>query len=178
MFAVKQTKMSSHQNCVNPWGLERKKKKNMESGEKNMGCVSVLYFFILVFIVPHCFNKAFSYENNMNERNVVVVKMSDNEKEIEVRSGDIIQIELEALGSAGYWWHFDDLKLEEFDLLSERTKPLVEGKIGAPVLIIWQIKAKKEGKYEIRMYCFRHWEGKKKSIGLFSIKLSVKELGD
>ncbi len=131
--------------------------------------------FSIFFLIPNSFNEAFSYGKNMNERNVAIVTMDDNEKEMEVRSSDIIQIELKALGSAGYRWYFDNLEPEYFDLLSEETKPLSEGKIGAPVLVIWRIKAKKKGSREIKMYCYRKWEGKEKSIGRFMIRLNIKE---
>jgi len=73
---------------------------------------------------------------------LVIVTMKDNGEKIYVKCGDIIQIELEGLGSAGYWWYFYSLETEYFELLSEETRSISENKIGAQVLGVWRVRAK------------------------------------
>jgi len=110
----------------------------------------------------------------MNNKTLVTIEKQDNDKEITVKPGDIIRIELEEMGSAGYSWVVDNLNTEYLEMLSKGTKPISEDKPGAPVLRIWMFKAKKKGFVEINMDHYRVWEGKEKATEHFSIKVLIK----
>ena len=110
----------------------------------------------------------------VNNKTLITIKKQDNGKEITVKTGDIIRVELEEMGAAGYSWFADNLNTEYLEMLSKGTKPMSEDKPGAPVLGIWMFRAKKEGSAEINMDHYRVWEGKEKATEHFSIKLVIK----
>ena len=103
----------------------------------------------------------------------ITVTAADDGKTINVRRGDVIQIELEEMGTAGYTWHFDAMNHKYLDLLSTETKGLSKEKTGGPVLGIWRLKTKKSGRTGIKMSNYRKWEGKGKCINRFSVNLSI-----
>ena len=105
---------------------------------------------------------------------VINITGQDNGKEIEAQAGDVIQIGLESLGSAGYQWFIEDLDASFLKLVEEETEPNAGGeKIGAPVMHIWRFKALKKGSTDIRMSYYRVWEGKEKASEYFHIKLTI-----
>lgn len=101
-----------------------------------------------------------------------------NGKEIHVRSGDVIRVELEELGAAGYVWEIQDLDTAHFEVLSEKAaeRQRQEGAmaVGGSVLKIWLIKAKEAGEAELRLYHHRIWEGKENRGDTFSLKVEIK----
>ena len=105
---------------------------------------------------------------------MVIITKQDNGKEIKAKVGNVIQIELKGLGSAGYKWYLDSLNAEYLELISEETKAISDKeKIGAPVLGIWRFKALKKGSTEIKMEHYRGWEGKDSATEHFGIKLTI-----
>jgi predicted secreted protein len=107
---------------------------------------------------------------------MLIVTKEHSGSEIKVKPGDIIQVELLALGSAGYDWYINQLDGEYLELISENTRRLSEdGKIGAPVVRIWQFKTKKQGTTGIKMDLYRQWEGVGKAVDHFSLKINVSE---
>lgn len=125
-------------------------------------------FVLLTVLAFLCASTALVYAQAKDDN--VVFTEKDHNKEVKVKVGDVIQIELEMLSSAGYWWHIDNLDSEHLELLSEKSKSLSD-KIGAPVLEIWTFKVKKKGNTKIRMDHFRKWEGIGTSNKNFLIKL-------
>ena len=104
----------------------------------------------------------------------VTVRKEQSGQELQVRTGDMIRVELPTTGGTGYAWYVDKLNSEYLELVSEQTKQESEqGKIGAPVTAIWLFRAKKEGWSEIRLDYFRKWEGKEKSADHFIVKVHV-----
>lgn len=107
--------------------------------------------------------------------NKYIITKDDNNKEIIIKSGDLIQIELETSGATGYTWHINNLDREYLVLILEGIKEnTVEGKVGAPIFRYWQLKALKKGVTELEMLYFRPWEGAGKSVEKFRIKLNIK----
>jgi len=105
---------------------------------------------------------------------IIIVNKQDNGKEIKTGVGNVIQIELEVLGSAGYKWHLDSLNAGYLELISEETKAVSDKeKMGAPVLGIWRFKTLKKGFTEIKMDYYRVWEGKDSATEHFGIKLTI-----
>jgi predicted secreted protein len=110
----------------------------------------------------------------VNDKTLIEIKKQDNGKELTVKPGDIIRVELEEMGAAGYSWFVDNLNTEHLEMLSKKTKSISEGKLGAPVQGVWLFRAKKKGSIEIHMDHYRVWEGKEKATEHFSIKLLIK----
>jgi predicted secreted protein len=108
------------------------------------------------------------------EGKMTIITRENSGKEIRVSVGDIIQVELSGLGSAGYGWYLEQLDRTFLELLSEETKKVTgESRIGAPVKGLWRFKAIKEGQTEIRMLHYRIWEGKGKATDYFHIKVHI-----
>lgn len=126
-------------------------------------------FFILMFFL--CVSIALA--NSDLSSNKISLNKRNNGNIIQAHKGDIVQIELQTLGSAGYNWYFDNLDPECFDLISHNTKKISD-LVGAPVLGIWTLKIKKSGNCKVKMDNYRIWEGKKKVIDHFETSFAVK----
>jgi predicted secreted protein len=136
-----------------------------------------LLVVILVFTACIFFQLAISYGIDGNkgrvEDRIVILGEEDNNKEITIAHGVTIHIELEGTGAAGYKWHIDKLDPGYLELLSEETKPVTGGKIGAPVITYWKIIALKKGSSEILMHYYRPWEGQDKALRHYRVKINV-----
>ena len=135
-----------------------------------------LIFIVCLFIsiYPDGFCNAMNSGEEVNDKTSITIKKQDNGKEFVVKPGDIIGVELEEMGAAGYSWFVDNLNTEYLEMLSKKTKSISEGKVGAPVLGEWMFRVKKKGSVEINMDHYRVWEGKEKATEHFSIKLLIK----
>jgi predicted secreted protein len=132
----------------------------------------LLCFFIVLFQFTLC-DTMWAFDKFAGEETIIVPK-EQNGQEITVKTGNLIQIELAEIGSAGYSWYIDNLNSQYLELVSEETRGISEeGKIGAPVMHVWRFKAKKVGQTEIKMDYYRKWEGVKKSTDHFFIKINV-----
>lgn len=101
-------------------------------------------------------------------------KKADSGREITVGPGEIIRIELEQVGAAGYVWEPHDLDTEHFEVLGVETRAIVRPKMTRlPVIKIWSIKALKEGKSELRFFYYRPWEGIKNALDEFVLKVRI-----
>lgn len=127
--------------------------------------VSVAILFISLIAVNNC----------ANAENKLELTQQDNGREITVKIGDIIQIELKSFGSAGYMWKFDNFNTNYLELLQEETKRTTKerGITGAPVFKIWKLKAKKKGNITISLYYYRGWESKHNAKDSFTIQLTI-----
>ena len=107
-----------------------------------------------------------------------VVTKEQSGSEIKVRPGDIIQVELPALGSAGYSWHIGQMDGERLEFVSQSTRQVSDdGRVGAPVVGVWKFKARKQGTTGIKMDLYRQWEGAGKSVDHFSLRVIISEEG-
>ena len=106
--------------------------------------------------------------------NIFVMTKTDSGSEITAKPGDVIQVELQSSGSTGYSWYIDQLDGEYLDLISENTKQTADdNKVGALTVVTWQFKVKKQGHTQLKMDYYRKWEGVKKSVDHFSLKINV-----
>jgi predicted secreted protein len=113
-------------------------------------------------------------EEEMDTERVTIVKKHDNGKEIHIKSGDIIQIELEGSGSTGYEWYLDETYKDYFHLIKEDKEEILrEGFVGTPVIRRWQLKAVNQGETELKFLLYRDWEGKDKAASLFKIRVKI-----
>jgi predicted secreted protein len=117
---------------------------------------------------------ALTIKRPLAESNSVIIRKDQNGQEIRVRRGDLIQVELPALGSAGYTWHIDNLKAKYIEFIEEDTKTdTPKGKLGAAVVELWRFRVKDEGDADIKLDYYRTWEKKDKSVDHFLIRLHI-----
>jgi predicted secreted protein len=112
-------------------------------------------------------------EERTGDGKTVVLGKQDSGKRIDVKIGEVVQVELEAMGTAGYQWFLESLDHEILKLASEETKVLYPGRLGAPALMVWKFEVIKEGTTEIKMNHYRSWEGKEHSTDHFEVKINV-----
>jgi predicted secreted protein len=105
----------------------------------------------------------------------VIVDKSFNGREIKVRAGGAIQVELKQAGATGYSWEVKDLDKEHFEILSVQTKEHPDNKdlVGTPVTKIWQIKAINSGKSTLRFLYYRSWEGEGSAVEKFFLNVRI-----
>lgn len=137
-----------------------------KGGEKLFVLGAMFLFLFTPFIF--CISHAQSAET-------VVVNKAFNGREIKVRAGGFIRVELEELGAAGYTWTIKDLDSEHFEELSSGTKdvPSRDDITGAPIVRTWLIATKKEGKTQLKFLHYRPWEGEKSASDTFVLKVRI-----
>ncbi|RLC75192.1 MAG: hypothetical protein DRI61_15315 [Chloroflexi bacterium] len=130
----------------------------------------LLFVFLALFQIIGCF--VFAPVSRGKE---VLLREEDCGRTVELRAGDIVQIELKGTPSAGFWWHFVKLDEEYLLKLEEKTRSISKGREieGAPVWGIWILKAKKAGETTIEMAYYRRWEGVEKAIKRCLFKLQI-----
>jgi len=112
-------------------------------------------------------------EERIGDGETVVLSKQDIGKQIDVKIGEVIQVELEAMGTAGYQWFVESLDQDILRLVSEETKILHPGRLGAPMLMVWRFEMIKEGTTEIKMNHYRSWEGKEHSTDHFEVRIKI-----
>ncbi len=138
-----------------------------------MCCKCIVLVSLLGLFFLHAFCIGAECPNDMPHQKIYAINKEDNGKVLNVRCGDLIRIELETLGGAGYNWYVDTLNADYVELLPGMPNQTPGGKIGAPVRGVWLFKSKQKGVSEIKMDHYRIWEGKEKAIGHFSVILSI-----
>lgn len=99
-----------------------------------------------------------------------VITKSDNNKNIIVKPGDIVQIELNVQGGTGYTWDIDKISTECFEVIKHESKFDTEEEVaGRPVTKIWKLKIRNKCDSPIKFILYRIWEGKEKAIDNFQI---------
>jgi predicted secreted protein len=144
-------------------------------GLKNTHLIKLALLF-LVFIVCLSFQNTIYGMTSTKESIVsrtVLIQEEDNDKEITITRGDIIQIELKETGASGYKWHLSKLDPAYLELISEETKKISEKELGAPVKAYWKIMALKKGNTEILIHYYRSWEGQDKALRHYRVKIHV-----
>jgi len=105
---------------------------------------------------------------------VTVLQKKDNGKEIQVKSGAIIELSLQEQGGTGYTWEFDRLDGKYFEVVKTETRPLAEkARVGGPVFKIWRLKAKETGESNLSLDYFRPWEGRAKAAEHYQVKVII-----
>jgi predicted secreted protein len=110
----------------------------------------------------------------------ITVTKEQGGREIALKVGNILQIELPSRGGTGYSWVAEATGAPYLKLLDQTTRQLEEGQPGGPVLAggpvmqVWRFRAEKPGATEINLAYFRPWEGVGKAVDHFRLKLLVK----
>ena len=105
----------------------------------------------------------------------VVVDRKFHNREIKVRVGGAIRVDLEELGTAGYAWMLENLDSEHFRVLKTESRETQSPSnfTGAPVVRTWLIQPKTVGKSALRFLHYRLWEGEKSASDTFVLKVRI-----
>jgi len=103
----------------------------------------------------------------------ITVTKEQSGREIALKVGDILLIELPAKGGTGYSWAAAETFPPYLKLLDQTTRQLTEGRVGGPVMQVWRFKAGRPGAGEINLAFFRPWEGVGTAVDHFRLKLQV-----
>jgi len=140
-------------------------KKRKKVFSLSRGMIWTFSFFIILSGV--------SEVGAMGKEPEVILQKQDNGKEIKLKAGQVVQVQLAGVGGTGYWWYVQDLDVRHLELLAEKTKPASDGRVGGPVLGLWTFQAKEPGTTEIKMDYYRKWEGVGKAIEKFRVKITI-----
>lgn len=129
-----------------------------------------LRIFLLVLSLPLIISISYP-----KEVEIVIVNKAFHGREIKIRLGGFIQIDLEELGPAGYTWEIKDLDKEYFEVVSIKTDANSPpgDMTGKPVIKTFLIGTKKPGKAELRFLHYRPWEGEKNAVEGFFLKVRI-----
>lgn len=103
----------------------------------------------------------------------VMVTRAQHGKDIALKVGSILEIELTEIGGTGYLWFEQGTAAPYLKLIEQTTHPDKEGRLGGPVLHVWRFKAEKPGNTQVKMAYYRPWEGAKMAKALFLVKLHI-----
>ena len=103
----------------------------------------------------------------------ITVTKAQAGREIALKVGGILQIELPSKGGTGYSWFAEVAGAPYLELISQSTQAAPEPRPGAPVMQVWRFKAEKPGATEIKMNYYRPWEGVGKAVEHFRLKLHI-----
>ncbi len=105
----------------------------------------------------------------------MIFTKADHGKAVTIHTNDVIRIELEALGTAGYAWHIESLDQEYWEIISKDVvRNSAKGSsVGAPATHMWQFRTIKAGDTEIVMPYYRIWEGTDKATDEFRMKVKI-----
>jgi predicted secreted protein len=106
------------------------------------------------------------------ETTITVTKAQEG-REIALKVGNILQIELPGNSGTGYNWLAEDTFSPYLKLMDQATRQLNAGLPGGPVTYIWRFKAEKPGATGVSMDYFRPWEGVGTAADHFRIKLRI-----
>jgi inhibitor of cysteine peptidase len=104
----------------------------------------------------------------------VTVTRAQDGREIALKVGSILEIELPGIGGTGYLWVEQATGAPYLKLVDQTTRPDKQGRLGGPVIQVWRFKAEKPGTTEIKMAYYRPWEGVGKATDHFLVKLRIK----
>lgn len=105
----------------------------------------------------------------------VIVDEAFNKREIKVKIGSFIQVELKEFGTAGYSWKIQDLDGDYFKVVKEETvaPPQSEDVTGAPITRKWLIRTLKEGKSMVNILHYRSWENPESASDSYTLKIRI-----
>lgn len=105
---------------------------------------------------------------------MLVLNKRDQGKEVTVKLGEVVQIELEEAGGTGYLWEFTSLDKDYLVIVSIQTgRPARRQGVGFPLLKKWQLKTQKRGKTQVAMLYHRPWEEASKGAETFTVTLNI-----
>jgi predicted secreted protein len=105
----------------------------------------------------------------------ITVTKEQGGREIALKVGDILRIELPGKGGTGYSWFAEANGAPYLKLMDQTTRQLKEGRVGGPVMQVWRFKAAQPGATEIKLDYYRPWEGAGKAVDQVIFKLRIEK---
>ena len=97
---------------------------------------------------------------------------TDNDRTVDARLGDVVQVSLPENATTGYRWTIDRYDEDIIEAIgSEPRYPT--GRVASGGEIAFTFTSKKAGIGEIALKHWRHWEGDRSVIGRFRVRLNV-----
>ncbi|MBF0456834.1 MAG: protease inhibitor I42 family protein [Nitrospirae bacterium] len=110
----------------------------------------------------------------------MTITKKDNGGKISTNPGSVIYIELQETGSTGYAWYFDNLDMEYFEAIKDKSVKILSNAVkpgkmitGAPAIATWALKVKKKGQAALKLRCYRIWEGPQSAVDTFSVQVEI-----
>ncbi|MDP1761139.1 MAG: protease inhibitor I42 family protein [Deltaproteobacteria bacterium] len=103
----------------------------------------------------------------------ITVTKEQGGREIALKVGNILRIELPGIGGTGYSWLVEAAGAPYLKLMDHTTRQLKEGRLGGPVMHVWRFRAAQPGATEIKIAYYRPWEGVEKAVDHFGLKLHI-----
>ena len=103
----------------------------------------------------------------------ITVTKEQSGREVALKAGNILRIELPGRGGTGYSWFAEDTFAPYLKLVDQTTQTVGERRPGSPVIQVWRFRAEKPGVTEIKMAYFRPWEGVGQAKDRFLIKIRI-----
>ena len=103
----------------------------------------------------------------------ITVTKEQGGREVALKVGNILEIELPGRGGTGYSWFAEDTFAPYLKLVDQATQKAGERRLGGPVIQIWRFRAEKPGATEIKMAYYRPWEGVGQAKDRFLIKIRI-----
>ncbi|MGO9579020.1 MAG: protease inhibitor I42 family protein [Desulfobaccales bacterium] len=103
----------------------------------------------------------------------ITVTKEQSGREVALKVGEILKIELPGRGGTGYSWSAEASGAPFLKLVDQATRQVKEGRPGGPVIQVWRFRAEKPGATEIKMAYFRPWEGVGQAKDRFLVKIRV-----
>jgi predicted secreted protein len=103
----------------------------------------------------------------------ITVTKEQGGREIALKVGNILLIELPGKGGTGFSWVVEATGAPYLKLMSEATQKVGEPRPGGPVMQVWRFKAAQPGTTELKMAYYRPWEGVGKAVDHFRVKLHI-----
>ena len=103
----------------------------------------------------------------------ITVTQEQDGREIALKVGNILLIELPGKSGTGYLWLVEETFAPYLKLMSEATQKVGESRLGGPVMQVWRFRAAQPGACEIKMAFYRPWEGVGKAVDYFLVKLHI-----
>jgi predicted secreted protein len=103
----------------------------------------------------------------------ITITKEQGGREVALKVGNILRIELPGRGGTGYSWFAEDTFAPYLKLVDQATVQVKEGRLGGPVIQVWRFRAEKPGATEIKMAYYRPWEGVGQAKDRFLIKIRI-----
>jgi predicted secreted protein len=103
----------------------------------------------------------------------ITITKEQGGREVALKVGNILRIELPGRGGTGYSWFAEDTFAPYLKLVDQATVQVKEGRLGGPVIQVWRFRAEKPGATEIKMAYYRPWEGVGQAKDRFRIKIRI-----
>ena len=127
-------------------------------------------------IVASCFLLIFAFGiSSLAAFQTISVDKSFKNREIKVKVGSRIRVELQEPGATGYLWTPNNLDDKYFEILKSATEDVPpRGDVtGSPVARVWLIQARQTGKSELKFSLSRPWENDKSPADTFVMRVRI-----